>query len=343
MVLLACQPSQQKETITSPSEPSLTFAWQSLTSPTTASLRGLAVVSEDIAWVSGSLATVIKTTDGGQSWLQFTFDVPDSLQFRDIEAYGRDTAYVLSAGSPGLIFKTTDGGQSWRKQYENNAPGIFLDGMAFWDSQRGVVMGDPLEGSFMILRTEDGGENWQRVAAKNLPVPAEGEAGFAASGTNIIAKGRSFVGFACGGKQSRFIYSEDGSQSWNAVKLPLVQGEASQGAFSLAFADTLRGVAVGGDFLQADDTTQTAAFTQDGGKTWRLAEKMPGGYRSGAAYVPTSEMFIATGTNGTDYSLDFGRTWQAVDTVGYHAVQAVPGKRMAWLSGNDGKVAKLSW
>jgi photosystem II stability/assembly factor-like uncharacterized protein len=341
---LACQPSpQENQQFTADERTNFDFTWTEINTPIAVSLRGLAAVNKDIAWASGSEATVMRTTDGGQSWQTFTFDVPDSLQFRDVEAFGRDTAYVLSAGTPGLIFKTTDGGQSWTKQYENTSAGIFLDGMAFWDEQNGIVMGDPLEGSFVILRTEDGGNSWEKVAAENLPAPAEGEGGFAASGTNIMVQGRQHAWFASGGKTSRIFRSVDGGQSWQYTESPMLQGESSQGIFSLAFADTLRGVAVGGNFLAPDDTFRLAAYTTDGGRSWQLAEQMPGGYRSGVAYFSEDKLFIATGTNGTDYSTDFGQSWLPLDTVGYHSIQPVPGQSAAWLSGNEGKVTKLRW
>jgi len=340
--ILACQPVKKDQVVGDESNV-YNFQWEILSTPTQSSLRGLSAVSEEIAWASGSMATVMWTSDGGQSWQTFSYDVPDSLQFRDVEAFGKDTAYVLSAGSPGLIYQTTNGGQSWTKQYENNRPGIFLDGMAFWNAQQGVVMGDPLGDSFVILRTNNGGQDWKRVSAENLPDPAKGEAGFAASGTNIVVQGEAFAYFASGGKQARVFRSTDRGQSWEAREVPIVQGASSQGIFSMAFADTQRGVAVGGDFLAPDDTIRIAAYTTDGGLSWQPARQMPGGYRSGVAYFSGDSLFIATGTHGTDYSTDFGITWLPLDTVGYHSIQPVPGRSVAWLSGDEGKVAKLGW
>ena len=40
--------------------------------------------------------------------------------------------------------------------------------------------------------------------------------------------------------------------------------------------DSLRGVAVGGDYLQPTDTTRSACFTTDGGQTWQLPKTFPG-------------------------------------------------------------------
>ncbi|MEK6479856.1 YCF48-related protein [Catalinimonas sp. 4WD22] len=343
LLLWQCQQAQKQAEKAEAKTTSFSFEWQHLNTPGQASLRGLSVVNEEVAWVSGSEASCMRTIDDGQTWQSFSFEVPDSLQFRDVEALDERTVYLLSAGSPGLIYKTTDGGQNWTLQYENTHPDIFLDGMAFWDEQHGVVMGDPLEGYFNILRTEDGGEDWERVPTENLPQPRQGEAGFAASGTNIIVKGEAFACFASGGGASRVFYSVDGGQNWQFSETPMKQGEPSQGIFSMAFADTLRGVAVGGDYLAPEDTSRIACYTPDGGKSWQLAEQMPSGYRSGVAYFPEDQLFIAVGTNGSDYSTDFGKSWTPLDTTAYHSIQAVPGASAAWLSGSDGKVAKLSW
>ncbi len=342
--LTYCQPAQQEEKNMGQQTPvSLSFRWEKFDTQTQASLRGLSAVNDQIVWASGSEATCIRTNDGGQSWQSFFFDVPDSLQFRDIEAFDDQTVYLLSAGTPGLIYKTTDGGENWTLQYKNTHPDIFLDGMAFWDAQHGVVMGDPLDGYFTILRTEDGGEHWERIAAENLPAPATGEGGFAASGTNIVVQSTQHAWFASGGITSRVFYSSDAGQQWEVVETPIQQGEPSQGMFSLAFADTLRGVAVGGAYLLPEDTSRIACYTADGGKNWQLAAKMPSGYRSGVAYFPEDQLFIAIGTNGSDYSTDFGKSWTSLDTINYHGIQPISGKSAAWLSGNDGSVAKLRW
>ncbi|WPP48820.1 WD40/YVTN/BNR-like repeat-containing protein [Catalinimonas niigatensis] len=344
LCLLSCQNATQ-ENPPAATQDSLTFnfQWEHVNTPTSASLRGLSAVSENIAWTSGSEATCFMTKDGGQSWQSFSFEVPDTLQFRDVEAFDAQIAYLLSAGSPGLIYKTTDGGQSWTLQYENTHPAVFLDGMAFWNAQEAIVMGDPLEGYFTLLRTDDGGEHWERIASANLPAPQQGEGGFAASGTNIVVQGEQHAWFASGGKASRVFYSMDGGRQWQFAETPVQQGEASQGIFSLAFADTLLGVGVGGDYLVPEDTSRIACYTTDGGRSWQLAQQMPSGYRSGVAYFPEDQLFIAVGTNGSDYSTDFGKSWTPLDTTAFHGIQAVPGASAAWLSGNDGRVAKLRW
>ena len=75
---------------------STTFAqWQRQTIDTKASLRGLSVVSEKIVWASGTGGTFLKTTDGGKTWTVGKVPDAEKLDFRDVEAFDADTAYLL--------------------------------------------------------------------------------------------------------------------------------------------------------------------------------------------------------------------------------------------------------
>ena len=80
--------------------------WEIQNSNTSASLRGLSVVDNNIAWASGQFGTILRTVDAGQTWEKKTIPGTDSVDFRDIEAFSDQLAYVLSAGSPAYIFKT---------------------------------------------------------------------------------------------------------------------------------------------------------------------------------------------------------------------------------------------
>src|SRR4051794_13790918 len=86
--------------------------WQQQAITTTADFRGLCVVGPKVVWVSGTKGTFGRTADGGKTWSVGTVPGADKLDFRDVEAFGDATAYLLSAG-PGedsRIYKTTDAG-----------------------------------------------------------------------------------------------------------------------------------------------------------------------------------------------------------------------------------------
>lgn len=323
--------------------PTTTFQFTTQITPTTASLRGLSVVSNQVAWASGAEGTILRTTDGGTTWERRTVPGSDSTDFRDIEAFSAKEAFALSAGEPALLYHTADGGATWQLRYENHTPGIFFDVLTFWNPTHGIAMSDPIDGRFVLISTHDGGQHWEPLPSTHLPAPAKGEAGFAASGTGMATWGSQYVWLATGGTKARVLRSEDQGKHWTAADTPMRQGEASQGIFSVVFADDRYGVAVGGDYRQPEDTTRTACFTADGGRQWQLPDSFPGGYRSAAAYHAPTQLLLTVGPSGTDYSANLGRTWHSIDTVGYHAVQFAPDERVGWATGSDGRMARITW
>ena len=319
------------------------FQWTSQATLTSASLRGLSVVNDQVAWASGSEGTCLRTTDGGTTWEKLTIPGTDSVDFRDIEAFSANEAFVLSAGEPALLYHTTDGGQHWQLRYENHTPGIFFDVLTFWNATHGMAMSDPVDGQFVLIATHNGGERWEPVPTNLMPAPALGEAGFAASGTGMAIWGSKHVWLATGGAKARVYRSEDRGKSWKVANTPMQQGEASQGIFSIARIDEQHGAAVGGDYRQPEDTSHVACYTNDGGKTWQLSQSFPAGYRSAVAYHPATQLLLTVGPTGSDYSTDQGQHWLPLDTVGYHTVQLVPNRRVGWAAGSDGRIARVTW
>ena len=111
--------------------------WQKQTIETDAGFRGLSVVSENVIWASGTGGTVIRTTDGGKNWSVIKVPEAEKLDFRDIEAFDANTAYILSIGNgeSSRIYKTIDGGKTWKLQFKNTNEKAFFDALAFWDKK----------------------------------------------------------------------------------------------------------------------------------------------------------------------------------------------------------------
>jgi len=276
-------------------------------SGTDVQLRGISAVSEKVAWASGAKGTVLRTIDGGEHWTKVEVPGAEALDFRDIQAFDWDTAFVLSIG-PGeqsRIYKTTDGGKIWQRQFINSDPKAFYDCFAFWDSKHGIALSDSVDGKFPLVATSDGA-TWAPVAVKSMPAALPNEGAFAASGTCIATYGKNDVWFGTGGPAARVFHSADRGLTWTVTETPIIHGAASQGIFSIAFLTQKSGVAVGGDYKEPEKTEGVAAFTHDGGRTWKLAKRQPPGYRSGMDVVVNR--FVAVGTNGADSSGD-GESW----------------------------------
>jgi photosystem II stability/assembly factor-like uncharacterized protein len=294
-------------------------------SHTTASLRGIHSLGNGVAWASGTEGTVLRTTDEGATW-QRCATPPDTekLDFRGIQAFDQNTAIVMSSGKGDLsrLYKTTDGCKTWKLLLTNPDKEGFWDTISFEDRSVGYILGDPVHDSFYLAMTADGGKNWRRQHNDGLKADPTAQGAFAASNSSIITK-NGHLYFATGGVAGAYVFEQveiticvdgcgdqnlDGrSNKWKATKIPVGDEKPSSGIFSLGEGAF---VAVGGNYLQPDDQSASAAFRKD--SIWTAAQTPPHGYRSSVAYDPTTKTWITVGPNGTDISRDDGRNWTAL-------------------------------
>lgn len=312
--------------------------WTPQQSGANARLRGVSAVNERVAWASGAQGTLLRTTNGGDTWQRLTIPGTGQLDFRDIDALDEQTAYALSIG-PGdasRIYRTVDAGLTWQLQFTNRDPQAFYDAMAFSSPRRGFAFSDSVNGRFVLAETRDG-VTWSLVSPEKLPPALPGEGAFAASGTNIALHGgkRIWVGTGAG----RVLRSMDGGRTWG-VSVTGLKTSPTAGIFSIAFQDSRRGIAVGGDYKE-ENATDHAAITNDAGQTWQLVNGLSG-FRSVVAWLSVTSV-VAIGPAGADLSHDGGRTWQPLPGGGYHAFNCVKGGRTGWGVGEGGKIGRLRW
>jgi photosystem II stability/assembly factor-like uncharacterized protein len=316
------------------------YDWELTQTGSTARLRGLSAVSDDVAWTSGSLGTVLRTANGGAGWQDVSPPGASALQFRDIEAFDEDHAVILSigTGTDSRIYVTADGGATWALTFTNNDPNAFYDCLTFFDQKRGLALSDPVDGRFRILATEDGGLTWQVVDA-DMPPALAGEFAFAASGQCLVSDHGHSAWFATGGgAEARVFRSPDRGRTWTVSSTPIPSGP-SAGIFALAFRGQEHGLAVGGDFAAPTNAPDGAVLSEDGGATWTLAAAEPGEYRSGVAWVD-GHTAIAVGPSGSDVSTDGGATWSRFDDGSFDTVDCAR-PNACWASGESGRVAVL--
>lgn len=318
--------------------------WQAQTSGTNVRLRGVSAVSSTVAWASGDKGTYARTTDGGKTWQAGAVPGAGELDFRDVDAFDADTAYLLSigAGEQSRIYKTTDGGRSWDLQFKSNRAEAFFDSMAFWDRDHGIAVSDPVGGRFLIIITSDGGKTWKEMPADGMPTALDGEGAFAASGTCIAVQGKRNVWFGTGGPNgARVFRSNDGGRTWSVAMSPIVKGKTA-GIFSITFWNSTQGIVVGGDYTKEREAKENVAVTKDGGRTWTLITgTMPGGYRSCVLFVRSkaSLTLITVGPSGSDYSTSGGNSWTSIGTEGFHSA-SFAGSTSGWAVGEGGRIAK---
>ncbi len=299
-----------------------------------ASLRGLSVVTDNIIWVSGSDGTVGRSLDGGNSWNWTIVKGFEKTDFRDIEAFDKNTAIIMGIADPAYILKTIDGGVNWRIVFTDTTKGMFLDAMEFWNDKTGIVIGDPIGDKIFVAKTFDTGETWHRISTTKNIVVDIGEAFFASSGTNVRKLNKQEVVFVSGGLRSHLFIGS------TKIGLPILQGTESTGANSIAIKNKRCFIIVGGDFNKKDDTTKNCTITTDGGKTFISPTITPHGYRSCVEYFG-KRTWISCGLNGVDYSNDEGKIWRWISKLSFHSVRKAKKGSVVYFSGNGGKIGKL--
>jgi hypothetical protein len=341
--------------------------WQMQESGTTAGLRGIDSVDGTVAWASGTGGTVLRTTDGGANWQKCA--VPDvakdgaTLDFRGVQAWDAMTAIVMASGPGGKsrLYRTRDGCRSWKLTLKNRDKDGFWDALYLNRSQYGWLLGDPVKDRFTLFFSEDKGKSWTRQINKTLAGQSGIEGAFAASNSSIFGD-YGFAIFGTGGAGGTFVYTmneaticvddciPDDSElngrnnKWNRHSVPLGNGSASAGVFSVKDRKFLANpylvaqvfLIVGGDFTKPDESNRNAAWSSDGGLTWTASTTPPHGFRSAVQWSEVLKAWITVGTNGSDISRDDGKTWQPLDDGNWNALS------LPFVVGPDGRIARLN-
>ena len=116
-------------------------------------LVGMYFIDDQTGWSVGEYGTILKTTDGGESWEQLDNRYVNNLSrilFRD-----ENNGWII--GEKGIILHTSDGGATWTLQPSNK--NISLNGIDLIGADGIIIVGD----QSTILVSHDDGQNWQPV------------------------------------------------------------------------------------------------------------------------------------------------------------------------------------
>lgn len=231
-------------------------------------------------WAVGYYGTVMKTTDGGETWVGM---VVESGDFRDVQFIDGDSGWI--AGRDGAFYRTYDAGENWERIISGAYPADEdFSNIWFQGEDLGFV-----QGLLGVYRTEDGGEEWQNNWLPFVPYKGAWDMSFVneregfllgtqwmeedpvlvystvdggltwrgvfgarssvLAGVLTIDFVSEGIGWAGGGVIMKTI---NGGQTWETQLSPAIVRE-------FFFLDELRGFAVGG---------ATIVKTVDGGSNW---------------------------------------------------------------------------
>lgn len=250
-------------------------------------------------WAVGSQGTILKTSDGGQTWSAQTSGTRSEL---GRVMFVNDRVGWVS-GSNGLVLRTSDGGSTW------HSASVGADVSTY--SLQAVDENTAWVNTFSVsYLTTDGGNHWQRV------LPPAGSVSLHQSSPNTLWS----TVFNSG--STSLLRSLDAGSSWQQVALPALAQGFTRSAISLRFGDAQRGVVKFFEFgldtaSQTFITREFTLLTQDGGATWSPLTRPP----NVSAFADLEHEFTADGaifvrnnygTSTIDYTSDGGTTWRTM-------------------------------
>jgi photosystem II stability/assembly factor-like uncharacterized protein len=314
-------------------------------------IRDIQMIDASDGWAlgraGGSGDHVLKTTNGGDTWLDVTPPESPASSFATAVALFADdqTGWVIYLGNRAgstLIeirsWRTSDGGETWESgsgfdPIEN--PEV-LPVLFFSDPATGWLLLEHFIGmghhGSTLLWTQDGGRTWQRLAGAPESESTCHRTGLSFSGsTNGWMTGE--CPFELGGGVFLEV-SEDGGSTWQTLALPpptqspdLFQTALSCSTRSPHLFATQAGMLVVTCSMEDASSTQQQNFlytTSSGGLTWQTSA-FPGG-----------ELYLLDPSHGWALSKDQywtedgGATWTKINTVTWEGQFSFVSAQLGW-------------
>lgn len=265
--------------------PSTSFnPWQPVPLPTEATLADLSFVDDSHGWLVGNKATLLETTDGGETWTQRLLDLGDEqiYSFLSVSFSGNDGWIV---GQPSLLLHSTDGGKSWlRIPLSEKLPGAPNTITAL-----GANTAEMTTDVGAIYRTKDGGKTWQAMVQEAVGV------------LRNIARSEDGKYVAVSARGSFYSTWEPGQEAWephnrNSSRRVQNMGYGKDGRLWLL----ARGGSI--QFTQPDQLDQwDDPISPEYSTSWGLLD---------LAYRTPEEIWLSGGSGNLMVSFDGGATWQ---------------------------------
>jgi photosystem II stability/assembly factor-like uncharacterized protein len=288
-------------------------------------------ISSTTGYASGVNGTIIRTTDGGNTWSLLTTGTKNDLNH--FQFLNSNMAFAV--GTNGTILKTTDGGITW--SILNSGTISNLTSVHFPSSNIGYATAS--DGT--IIKTADAGNTWTLL---NSGTTETLKTVFFTSPTHGIAAGGSTIPGPRNSYHSFLTRTTDGGITWTTYTLP-----RSIPITRILFFNSQTGIAAGGHPDGSHAAPEgTVMITKDGGLTWT---EVFYGFQAVNSFDFSDDQTtgIAIGNYGTIKTTDGGNSWNIISYDGNPlASLSLLSPDIAIAAGNFGKISKtadgaLSW
>jgi photosystem II stability/assembly factor-like uncharacterized protein len=255
--------------------------------PTPNNLLGVHVLNSNTATAVGEYGTIIRTDDGGRTWV--LQDGGTNADLRGVHYVDAVSGWVV--GDDSTILHTTDGGREWVGQAGDIGPDYF--DIDFGDALSGTIVGT----GGAILGTSDGGATWSHQYC-----------GMSCALRGVDRTG-PLTGVVVGG---RALWTDDAGETWTAGTFP----PDGAGLRSVAFENVDHGIAVGWGSYPPPPPKPPVVETTDGGRTWVSVSTFETDVQYGLHDVAFSDQgygFIV-GSEGSIISTETRNIFEYIDT-----------------------------
>jgi photosystem II stability/assembly factor-like uncharacterized protein len=125
--------------------------------PVNAYYNGIWFSSSSTGYVVGNGGRILKTTNGGTSWVQLNSGTTDDLY----SIYLTSTTVGWVGGDNGRILKTTNAGSTWTSQF--SSINYEFQDLWFTDANNGMAVG-----TYGMMRTTNGGTSWTAISGLQI-------------------------------------------------------------------------------------------------------------------------------------------------------------------------------
>jgi photosystem II stability/assembly factor-like uncharacterized protein len=300
------------------------WVWQ-YPKPQGNNLRDIYVFNDDTAIAVGDLSTIIKTTDGGNTWAVQSNVSPSQILY-SVQFIDANNGWAAGGN---YLLKTNDGGQSWTQVNRDTTFAIFA--VYFVDPDTGFVFGR----GGCLSRTTDGGNTWNTRLMDNYIGGYLDIFGFTA--VTFTDKNTGWL-IGSGYYGNELFKTTDCGRSWvwdyqafNSVDYAL---------HDICFINKNQGYILGNVLYE----------TTDGGNTWQLKnpDNEEGPYTS-VAFTDSLTGWVIGGETGNSIykTTDGGNNWTIITDSALSSPDQLSKVRFAdnnigWIVGQNGIIYKTT-
>jgi photosystem II stability/assembly factor-like uncharacterized protein len=303
--------------------------WVLQASGVTEDLKDVQFLDAQLGFVVGHGNTILRTTDGGQTWKRLL--PPKPVELRQVFFVSPKVGWVCTS-LVGTILHTTDGGDSWAVVKLPGPEGVFSPRGNNFGSQTAVGNRYWLlywgQGT-RLQYTDDTGKEWKEIKLPfKFPDAAGASISFADLNHGCVAwKGQT---------EARCAFTRDGGQTWTVVELDktqasgnymMVRSADAQTAFALPHAGTIHA-------------------TTDGGKTWTphdMGHPRTGSSLNDLHFADTQlgHVLIEFPKAEVRRTRDGGKAWASLGKLqnpSYVHGVSFPDRKHGWVVGDKGYI-----